>query len=112
AYDEFLQGFLTERGKHRLLKKLQTEIIPAEFPQQKIPAADIATYFNNTLEFGFKTEGSVIQLVKVLCYLSGDVSKLTHYWCELEKEYGNDLTEVEISELLYEKVKIVMESKE
>lgn len=112
GYDTEFEQFLADYDKHQLLEKLQTDIIPAEFPAQKIPEPEIEKCFHNTLELGFKTEGGIISLVKILCYLSGDIAKLKHYWKALEKEYGNDLTEVEISEFLYEKVKAVMESQE
>lgn len=68
--------------------------------------ADIDKYFNQTLELGFKIEGSITNVVKTLCYLSGDLTKLKSYWLELEKEYGNDLTEIELGELLCEKINL------
>ena len=101
-----MERFLEEYDKRQLLEKLQTEIIPAEFPEQKIAEADIDKYFNQTLELGFKIEGSITNVVKTLCYLSGDLTKLKRYWLELEKEYSNDLTEIELGELLCEKINL------
>ena len=106
AFDNEMERFLEEYDKRQLLEKLQTEIIPAEFPEQKIAEADIDKYFNQTLELGFKIEGSITNVVKTLCYLSGDLTKLKRYWLELEKEYGNDLTEIELGELLCEKINL------
>ena len=104
AFDNEMERFLEEYDKRQLLEKLLTEIIPAEFPEQKIAEADIDKYFNQTLELGFKIEGSITNVVKTLCYLSGDLTKLKRYW--LEKEYGNDLTEIELGELLCEKINL------
>ncbi|WGE76026.1 DUF4123 domain-containing protein [Actinobacillus equuli] len=112
GFDAEFEQFLAEYDKRQLLEKLQTEIIPAEFKNENITLSEIEKCFHKTLELGFKMEGSIIRLVKILCYLSGDIAKLKHYWKALEKEYGNDLTEVEISELLYEKIKIMMKSQE
>ena len=106
AFDNEMERFLEEYDKRQLLEKLLTEIIPAEFPEQKIAEADIDKYFNQTLELGFKIEGSITNVVKTLCYLSGDLTKLKRYWLELEKEYGNDLTEIELGELLCEKINL------
>ncbi|WGE51682.1 DUF4123 domain-containing protein [Actinobacillus equuli subsp. haemolyticus] len=112
GFDAEFEQFLAEYDKRQLLEKLQKEIIPAEFSVQKIPEPEIEKCFHKTLELGFKMEGSIISLVKILCYLSGDIAKLKYYWKMLEKEYGNDLTEVEIGELLYEKIKTTIKSQE
>ncbi|WP_244149475.1 DUF4123 domain-containing protein [Rodentibacter genomosp. 2] len=105
GFDEEFQGFVEDYDKRQLLEKLQKDIIPAEFAEQNITAPDIEKYFHNTLALGFKLEGSIINIVKVFCYLAGDGTRLKLYWQALEKEYGDDLSEAELGELLYEKIK-------
>ena len=92
--------------KKRVVVALGGNALGNSLPEQKIAEADIAKYFNLTLELGFKIEGSITNVVKILCYLSGDLTKLKRYWLELEKEYGNDLTEIELGELLCEKINL------
>ena len=111
GFDEEFKAFLVEYDKRQLLEKLQKEMIPAEFAEQKITEPDIEKYFYKTLELDFKIEGSIINIAKAFCYLAGDIAKLKHYWQDIEKEYGNDLTETEISELLYKKIKTLMSLK-
>ncbi|OOF57350.1 hypothetical protein BKL49_09170 [Rodentibacter myodis] len=105
TYDDYLKSCFEEIEKEQFLNKL-LKIITTEFPERKILAPDIEKYFHNTLELGFKLEGSIINLVKSLCYLSGDMMKLKNYQYELKKEYGSDLSEAEIGELLYEKARL------
>ena len=92
--------------KKRVVVALGGNALGNSLPEQKIAEADIDKYFNQTLELGFKIEGSITNVVKTLCYLSGDLTKLKRYWLELEKEYGNDLTEIELGELLCEKINL------
>ena len=73
AFDNEMERFLEEYDKRQLLEKLLTEIIRPNFQNKKIAEADIDKYFNQTLELGFKIEGSITNVVKTLCYLSGDL---------------------------------------
>ncbi|OOF87105.1 hypothetical protein BKG93_01680 [Rodentibacter ratti] len=110
GFDDEFQAFLEDYDKRQLLEKLQKDIIPVTFSEQNIAAPDIEKYFYQALELGFRIEGSIINIVKVFCYLAGDVTMLKHHWKALEKEYGDELTETELAELLNEKIKTRMEA--
>ncbi|QEH46158.1 DUF4123 domain-containing protein [Aggregatibacter actinomycetemcomitans] len=105
SFDEEFEAFLMDYDKHQLLEKLQKEIIPQEFGNNKISPPEIETYFHKALELGFKIEGSIINIVKSLCYLSGNLNALKAHSLSLKNEYGHNLTEVELAELLYEQLK-------
>ncbi|TCP88144.1 hypothetical protein EDC44_1561, partial [Cricetibacter osteomyelitidis] len=103
AYDEFLQGFLTERGKHRLLKKLQTEIIPAEFTDITILHTDIVHYFEQALQFGFKHDSAIIHLVKAQIYLKNDRT-LQQLIAQANEEIGEHFPII-VAQTVYEQAK-------
>ncbi|MBN6080962.1 hypothetical protein HYE55_02450, partial [Aggregatibacter actinomycetemcomitans] len=76
-----------------------------EFGNHKISPPEIEKYFHKALESGFKIEGSIINIVKSLCCLSGNLDALKAHSHSFKNEYGHNLTEVELAELLYEQLK-------
>lgn len=103
AFDNEMKRFLEEYDKRQLLEKLLTEIIPAEFPEQKIAAADIDKYFNFALKLGFRHTEAIIDLVKAQIHLN-DQEKLTQLIKQAEDEFGDNFPII-IANTVYEQAK-------
>ncbi|MBN6063278.1 DUF4123 domain-containing protein, partial [Aggregatibacter actinomycetemcomitans] len=97
SFDGEFEAFLADYDKHQLLERLQKEIIPQEFGNHKISPPEIEKYFHKALESGFKIEGSIINIVKSLCCLSGNLDALKAHSHSFKNEYGHNLTEVELA---------------
>ncbi|WP_241008896.1 DUF4123 domain-containing protein [Aggregatibacter actinomycetemcomitans] len=89
SFDNHIEQFLADYDKRRLLEKLQREIIPAEFSEQKIKEPDIERYFNFALDRGFKHTDAITDLVKAQIYLSNQ-QKLSGLIKQAEDEFGTN----------------------
>ncbi|WP_257210266.1 DUF4123 domain-containing protein [Aggregatibacter actinomycetemcomitans] len=76
SFDEEFEAFLMDYDKHQLLEKLQKEIIPQEFGNNKISPPEIEKYFEKTLQAGFKHIEAITDLVKAQIYLNNQANRL------------------------------------
>ncbi|WP_257210265.1 hypothetical protein [Aggregatibacter actinomycetemcomitans] len=82
--------------KHQLLEKLQKEIIPQEFGNNKISPPEIEKYFEKTLQAGFKHIEAITDLVKAQIYLNNQ-EKLIQLIKQAENEFGTNLERILMS---------------
>lgn len=104
SFDEEFEAFLMDYDKHQLLERLQKEIIPQEFGNDKVSPLDIEQYFETTLELGFKHIEAITDLVKAQIYLN-DQEKLIKLIKQMENEVGTQFPIV-VANTVYEQAKI------